>query len=129
MCLMPWIHKLVVNQELLKPSEVLCSTVLIKLSNFADVHMESPKNSIGESEEASSKNSTFDRVLPGDLSRNLLFSSVVTSQVKMNPSYLANPSSTWTGISNPLAIPMLLAQPANLSHMGSGPIFAHSWTE
>jgi len=91
--------------------------------------MESPKNSIGESEEASSKNSTFDRVLPGDLSRNLLFSSVITSPVKMNPSYLANPSSTWTGISNPLAIPMLLAQPANLSHMGSGPIFAHSWTE
>ncbi|KAH9573750.1 hypothetical protein CY35_01G017200 [Sphagnum magellanicum] len=95
----------------------------------SDVHMESPKNSIGESEEASSKNSTFDRVLPGDLSRNLLFSSVITSPVKMNPSYLANPSSTWTGISNPLAIPMLLAQPANLSHMGSGPIFAHSWTE
>ncbi|CAK9857162.1 unnamed protein product [Sphagnum jensenii] len=95
----------------------------------SDVHMESPNNSIGESEEASSKNSTFDRVLPGDLSRNLLFSSVITSPVKMNPSYLANPSATWTGISNPLAIPMLLAQPANLSHMGSGPIFAHSWTE
>ncbi|CAM6021340.1 unnamed protein product [Sphagnum balticum] len=94
----------------------------------SDVRMESPKNSIGESEEASSKNSTFDRVLPGDLSRNL-FSSVITSPVKMNPSYLANTSSTWTGISNPLAIPMLMAQPANLSHMISGPIFAHSWTE
>jgi hypothetical protein len=96
---------------------------------FADVNMESPKNSVGESEEASSKNSTFDRVLPGDLSRNVLFSSATTSTVKMNHSYNANSMSTWIGISNPLTMPTLAGRAANLSHMGSGPIFAHSWTE
>ncbi|CAK9872281.1 unnamed protein product [Sphagnum jensenii] len=93
------------------------------------VNMESPKNSVGESEEASSKNSTFDRVLPGDLSRNVLFSSATTSTVKMNHSYNANSMSTWIGISNPLTMPTLAGRAANLSHMGSGPIFAHSWTE
>jgi hypothetical protein len=95
----------------------------------SDVNMESPKNSVGESEEASSKNSTFDRVLPGDLSRNVLFSSATTSTVKMNHSYNANSMSTWIGISNPLTMPTLAGRAANLSHMGSGPIFAHSWTE
>ncbi|CAM6008679.1 unnamed protein product [Sphagnum balticum] len=95
----------------------------------SDVNMESPKNSVGESEEASSNNSTFDRVLPGDLSRNVLFSSATTSTVKMNHSYNANSMSTWIGISNPLTMPSLAGRAANLSHMGSGPIFAHSWTE
>ncbi|CAM6077651.1 unnamed protein product [Sphagnum tenellum] len=96
----------------------------------SDVNVsESPKNSVGESEEASSKNSTFDRVMPGNLPRNLVFSSATTSTVKMNPSYDTNPLSTWIGISNPLTMSTLPGQPANHSHMGSSPIFAHSWTE
>ncbi|CAM6044006.1 unnamed protein product [Sphagnum compactum] len=64
-----------------------------------------------------------------DLSRNVLFSSATTSTVKMNHSYNANSMSTWIGISNPLTMPTLAGRAANLSHMGSGPIFAHSWTE
>jgi hypothetical protein len=97
----------------------------------SDMNMESPRNSVGESEEASSKNSTFDRVLSGDLSQNLLFSAsaTTTSTVKMNPGYDSNPLSTWIGISNPLTLPTLTGRPANLSQMGSSPIFAHSWTE
>ncbi|CAM6025892.1 unnamed protein product [Sphagnum balticum] len=96
----------------------------------SDVNVsESPKNSVGESEEASSKNSTFDRVMPGNLPRNLVFSSATTSTVKMNPSYDTNPLSTWIGINNPLTMSTLPGQPANRSHMGSSPIFAHSWTE
>jgi len=97
----------------------------------SDMNMESPRNSVGESEEASSKNSAFDRVLSGDLSQNLLFSAsaTTTSTVKMNPSYDSNPLSTWIGISNPLTLPTLTGRPANLSQMGSSPIFAHSWTE
>ncbi len=100
------------------------------MSLFADVNVsESPKNSVGESEEASSKNSTFDRVMPGNLPQNLVFSSATTSTAKMNPSYDTNPLSTWIGINNPLTMSTLPGQPANRSHMGSSPIFAHSWTE
>ncbi|CAK9191649.1 unnamed protein product [Sphagnum troendelagicum] len=107
-------------------------SVLTKFFSFlADMNMESPRNSVGESEEASSKNSTFDRVLSGDLSQSLLFSAsaTTTSTVKMNPGYDSNPLSTWIGISNPLTLPTLTGRPANLSQMGSSPIFAHSWTE
>ena len=90
--------------------------------------MESPKNSVGESEEASSKSSAYDPVLQGDISRSVLFLSPA-SQGKLNSYDHSSPLNSWIG-SNPTTVQGLSRQ-SNLSvggHMGSGPIFA-SWNE
>ena len=90
--------------------------------------VESPKNSVGESEEASSKSSAYDPVLQGDISRSVLFLSPA-SQGKLNSYDHSSPLNSWIG-SNPTTVQGLSRQ-SNLSvggHMGSGPIFA-SWNE
>ncbi|XP_024396603.1 uncharacterized protein [Physcomitrium patens] len=94
--------------------------------------VDSPKNSVGESEEASSKSSAYDPVLQGELSRSgiLYMSPGSGSQGKMGSYVESNPMSPW--ISSNAATVQGLAGRSNLSmggHMGSGPIFAHSWNE
>jgi hypothetical protein len=84
--------------------------------------VDSPKNSVGESEEASSKSSGYDPV-------GVLYMSPGSNQGKMG-GYEANPLTPWIS-SNPTTVQGLAGR-SNLSvggHMGSGPIFAHSWNE
>ena len=90
--------------------------------------VESPKNSVGESEEASSKSSAYDPVLQGDISRSVLYLSPA-SQGKLNSYDHTSPITSWIN-GNPTTVQGLSRQ-SNLSvggHMGSGPIFA-SWNE
>lgn len=84
---------------------------------------ESPKNSVGESEEASSKSSAYDSVLQGDLSRNILYLS--STPGKLN-NYDSNPLNSW--ISNP-TVQSLSGRPNLSGHLGTGPIFAHAWND
>jgi hypothetical protein len=84
--------------------------------------VDSPKNSVGESEEASSKSSGYDPV-------GVLYMSPGSNQGKMG-GYESSPLSPWIS-SNPATVQGLAGR-SNLSiggHMGSGPIFAHSWNE
>lgn len=84
--------------------------------------VDSPKNSVGESEEASSKSSGYDPV-------GVLYMSPGSNQGKMG-GYEASPLTPWIS-SNPTTVQGLAGR-SNLSiggHMGSGPIFAHSWNE
>nr|BAL04567.1 AP2-like ethylene-responsive transcription factor [Physcomitrium patens] len=81
---------------------------------------------------ASSKSSAYDPVLQGELSRSgiLYMSPGSGSQGKMGSYVESDPMSPW--ISSNAATVQGLAGRSNLSmggHMGSGPIFAHSWNE
>ncbi|XP_024385133.1 uncharacterized protein [Physcomitrium patens] len=94
--------------------------------------VDSPKNSVDESEEASSKSSGYDPVLQGDLSRSgiLYLSPGSGSQGKMANYVESSSLSPWIG-SNSTTV-QGLTERSNLSmggHMGSGPIFSHSWNE
>uniref|UniRef100_A0A7I4ESC6 AP2/ERF domain-containing protein n=1 Tax=Physcomitrium patens TaxID=3218 RepID=A0A7I4ESC6_PHYPA len=94
--------------------------------------VDSPKNSVDESEEASSKSSGYDPVLQGDLSRSgvLYLSPGSGSKGKMASYVESNSMSPWIG-SNSTTV-QGLTERSNLSmggHMGSGPIFTQSWNE